>query len=527
MTWTLEDGGLLIPLDSDSMAVRFIIPDGPARPLRLIATKQVGLKRVKGILRLQARQKDEKILAGSDSPLDIGHQRELFLDFYLIHKLTDARLVLHEPRDEGEVFRFDKPWEGLHSAYCTIIKDADIYKAYYRGKATVDYDGSPSEVTCYAESRDGIHWEKPNLGIYEIMSTRDNNVVFADAPPFSHNFCPFLDTNPKVVLDEKYKAVAGTMETGLFGFTSKNGIHWNKISNTPLFRNGVFDSQNVVFWSQNEKCYVCYFRLWSGPGYTGIRTIGRSTSKDFIHWSEPQRMDFGYTPLEHLYTNQTSPYFRAPHIYVAIAARFFPQKTVLSTEQAKTIQIDQNYFKNSSGCSDAIFMTSRGGNIFDRTFMESFIRPGLGLNNWTSRTNYPALNVVPTGENEMSIYVNQDYAQQTAHLRRYSLRLDGFSSIKAPYTGGEMVTKVVTFVGKQLVLNYNTSAAGEIRVELLDKDSNPIPGFTLGECQRLIGNEISRVVSWRNNSDVSQLAGKEIRLRFSLKDANLYSLKFE
>jgi hypothetical protein len=525
--WKLEDRGRLIPLESNSEKVRFVVPDGPARPLRLIATKQVGPKKVKGILGLQARQKNEKIFAENKGPLNIGNRRELFVDHYLIHKLTDAQLVLHEPRDEGEVLPFNKPWEGLFSGYCTIIKDAKTYKAYYRGRAALAYDGSPVEVTCYAESQDGISWKKPNLGIYEIMGTRDNNVVLAKDPPFSHNFCPFLDNNPQATADEKYKAVAGTMESGLFGFISKDGIHWKKTGKGPLFRDGVFDSQNVVFWSQSENCYVCYFRLWSGPGYTGIRTIGRSTSKDFIHWSKTQRMDFGYTPMEHLYTNQTSPYFRAPHIYIAIAARFFPQKTVLTTEQARIIQIDSTYFANSDDCSDAVFMTSRGGNKYDRTFMESFIRPRIGLKGWTSRNNYPALNVVQTGPNEMSVYANHDNAQLTPHLRRYSLRLDGFTSIKAPYTGGEMVTKLLTFSGKQLVLNYNTSAAGEMWVEIQDKTGKPIPGYTLNDCQVLIGNDIKRVVSWEKGSDVSKLAGKEIRLRFALIDANLYSLKFE
>jgi hypothetical protein len=525
--WALKDDEHHIPLDGNSEEVSFVIPDGPARPLHLIATKQLGSREIKGTLGLFASPKVEKVFAESDSPLTIGNQRELFVDHYLIHKLTDAQLVLHEPHDEGILFQFDKPWEGLHCAYFTIIKDADTYRAYYRGKSAADYDGSPTEVTCYAESKDGVNWEKPNLGIYEVMGTRDNNIVLTNAPPFCHNFSPYLDTNPKATVEKKYKALAGTIESGLFGFTSKDGIHWKKSGKEPLIRDGVFDSQNVLFWSQSENCYVCYFRLWSGPGYTGIRTIGRSTSKDFIHWSETKRMDFGYTPLEHLYTNQTSSYFRAPHIYVAIAARFFPQKTVLTTEQAKTIAIDQEYFANSGGCSDAVLMTSRGGNKYDRTFMESFIRPGIGLNNWTSRTNYPALNVVPTGENEMSIYVNQDYGQQTAHLRRYSLRLDGFASIKAPYTGGEMTTKVLTFSGKQLFLNYNTSAAGEMRVEIQDKNGNPISGFTLDDCRVLIGNDIKRVVTWKNGSNVSTLAGKEIRLKFSIKDANLYSLKFE
>jgi hypothetical protein len=524
MKWTLNDRGSKTAFKSSAKRISFVVPEGDERILKLQANKQIGSREVNGTLQFLARQKNEKIFAESDKVLDIGNRRELFVDHYLIHKLVDARLVLHEPRDEGEVIRFDKPWEGLFSAYFTIIKDIEKYRAYYRGMAIIGKDGNENEVTCYAESMDGVTWEKPNLGIYDIMGRHDNNVVLANDVPFSHNFSPFLDTNPNTEADEKFKAVAGTMKSGLFGFTSKDGIHWNKISSSPIFTNGIFDSQNVVFWSQSEKCYVCYFRVWSGPGFSGIRTISRTTSKDFLHWTEPQRMDFGYMPLEQLYTNQTHPYFRAPHIYISIAARFMPNRQVISEEQAAALQVNSKYFKD---CSDVIFMSSRGGYNYDRTFMESFIRPGIGLENWVSRSNYPALNVVQTSEDEMSIYLNQSYAQPTAHLRRYSLRLDGFSSINTPYTSGEMVSKLLTFNGKQLVINFNTSAAGYIKVEILDTNGNPIQGYELKNADELIGNEIEKVVTWKGNSDVHELINKPIMLRFVMKDADLYSLRFK
>ena len=162
-------------------------------------------------------------------------------------------------------------------------------------------------------------------------------------------------------------------------------------------------------------------------------------------------------PIEHLYTSQTHPYFRAPHLSIALAARFMPGRQVLSAEEAAAIGVNPGYFKDTS---DAIFMTTRGGPAYDRTFLSSFIRPGIGANNWVSRTNYPALGVIPTGETEMSCYTNQDYAQPTSHLRRYSLRLDGFGSAHADYGGGELVTRPLVFAGNRLTLNFATSAAG-------------------------------------------------------------------
>lgn len=463
------------------------------------------------------------LIAFAQETIQIDSRRELFIDHHLIENLNNVSLRLHKPIDEGKVIEFDEPWEGLFSGYTTIIKDGRLYRAYYRGMPKVGGDNSARETTCYAESLDGINWVKPNLGLFFKDSTYKNNIILADSPPFTHNFTPFLDKKPGVDAKERFKAVAGSGETGLVGFVSSDGIHWKKINEKPLFTKGLFDSQNVVFWSDEEQQYVLYFRSWTGEGYGGYRTVSKSTSKDFLSWTEPQKMDFGDTPMEHLYTNQTHPYYRAPHIYIGIAARFMPGRQVLSDEQAKELKVNPRYFKD---CSDAVLLSSRGGYQYDRVFMESFIRPDIGLQNWVSRSNYPALNVVQTGDTEMSVYVNQDYAQPSAHLRRYSMRIDGFSSATAGYKGGEMLTKPLIFKGDELLLNYSTSAAGGIKVEILDTEGKAYPGFSAEECQEVIGNEIERAVNWNNDRDVKELEGKTVQLRFIIKDADIFSFKF-
>ncbi len=458
------------------------------------------------------------------SVIQLDSRLELFVDHYLIDTLIDTRLVLQKPRDEGPVLKFDNPWEGDESAYFTIIKDEDTYRLYYRGLPPKDKDSIYHQTTCYAESKDGIHWVKPNLRLFEANGILDNNIVLANAGEVNHNFSPFLDTKPGVDPDQRYKALGGIFNGGLFAYVSKDGIRWKKLQEKSVFTNGGFDSQNVSFWSESEQCYLCFFRTGAGQGHGTFRGVARTTSKDFIHWTDPVRMGKAEDFAEHIYTNQTSPYFRAPHIYIATAARFMQGRQVLTEEQASQIGVNPNYFKD---CSDAVLITSRGGSHYDRTFMEGFIRPGIGLENWVSRTNYPALNVVQTGPTEMSVYVNQDYAQPTAHLRRYSLRLDGFASVSAPYKSGEMITKPFTFSGEKLHLNFSTSAAGEIRVEIQDVNGQPISGYSLEDSQILIGNEIERVVAWKNGPDVSQLAGKPVRLRFVMKDADLFSMRFK
>jgi len=173
-----------------------------------------------------------------------------------------------------------------------------------------------------------------------------------------------------------------------------------------------------------------------------------------------------------------------------------PDRQVVTEEQTQDLKVD--HMANILGCSDAFLMSTRGGYRYDRTFMEAFIRPDIGVNNWVARTNFPALNVVQTGPTEMSVYVNQDYAQPTAHLRRYSLRLDGFASLAASYQGGEAMTKTFTFRGSELEINYSTSAAGDIRFEIQDANGQPVPGFTLEDSQTIIGNEIARIVQWKS-----------------------------
>jgi len=458
--------------------------------------------------------------AGAGGVVALGSRRELFVDRFLIDRLAGgAAMALERPRDEGIALRLDRPWEGPFSGYATVIRDGPLTRLYYRGLPRAGADGSDNEVTCCAESPDGIAWSRPELSVFERAGSRATNIVLADQPPFSHNFCPMLDPRPGVPAGERYKALAGTSRTGLHAFASEDGLRWRRLDGGPVLTEGAFDSQNVPFWSEHEGRYLCYLRVF----VDGYRRIARATSDDFRSWSRPVLMTYGDRPVEHLYTNQTSPYFRAPHLYVGIAARFVPGRRVISPEQAEAIGVDPDYF---SDCSDAVLITSRGGDRYDRQFMEGFLVPGIGPENWVSRTNYPALNVVPTGAHAMSFYANQNYGQPTAHLRRYSLRLDGFACVRAPYEGGELVTRPLTFAGDELVLNFATSAAGAIRVEVQEPDGRPIPGLGLDDAEPTIGNEIERPARWHGGGDLAALAGRPVRLRFALQDARLYALRF-
>lgn len=462
--------------------------------------------------------------ASLTEPIEIGSRLELFVDHYLIQDLKGAELELGKPVREEVSLEFDLPWEIPFSGATTVIKDGDLYRLYYRGGNVDDrgeYDAA-SEVTCYAESRDGIHWTRPILGLHEYKGSKGNNIILPPNNPLriSHNFAPFIDKRPGVPAEERYKAVGGTKGKGLFRLVSADGIHWRMFSEEPIFYGYALDTLNVAQWSPAEEKYVAYIR----PGGTEYRTIARSVSKDFVTWSEPKIVDYGDTPDEHIYTNGTHPYFRAPHIQIALPFRYQPERQVLSRSEHREFG---THYTQRQGLSDAVLMTSRGGANYDRTFLQSFIRPGLEKEAWTARSNLPSLGVVQTGPAEMSTYLTVGHTTVNYHMRRYSMRLDGFATVNAPFEGGELVTKPIIFSGKELIINYSTSSIGHVMVEILGEDGNPIPGYSLKENELIVGDEISRAVIWNGSSDVSALAGKPVQLRFHLKDADLYSMQFQ
>ncbi len=453
-------------------------------------------------------------------PVDIGSRLELFIDRYLIDEVQGAELRLHHPVKAPAAKSPLPP-----RFYGTIIKDGDIYRAYWRGRDPgykgPSYSGHLGEIVQYAESRDGIDWNFPNVGMYEVDGSRVNNVILAKQSRVLHNFSPFLDTRPGVPREERYKALAGyggiggnkpkewaKSGRGLHAFVSADGIHWTRKSEVVPYRpewRHAFDSQNVSFWSPEENQYVCYFRTWISS--ENLRSISRTTSVDFETWTDPVAMDPNL-PGEHFYTSQTHPYFRAPHIYIALPTRFVPGRGDAPA-----------YNMTDVNATDIMLMTSRAGSTgYDRLFTEAFIRPGLDSGRWRNRSNYVSQNVVPTGPTEMSMYHRLG--------DRYTLRTDGFVSVNAGAKGGELSTKPLTFSGSKLLLNFSTSAVGGIRIEIQTADGVPVPGFTLDDAIELYGDSIKQAYTWRSGTDVSELAGKPVRLRFVLSDADLYSFRF-
>lgn len=495
-------------------------------------------------------------ISAAVEPLAIGSRRELFVDDFLIGQLKGGAVQrLHQPQQREIVLLHDQPWEGSGSGYHSLFKDGDLYRLYYKawhlevedGKVNT---GSHPLFCCYAESDDGIHWRKPELGLHEFNGSKANNIVIGHesmghAKPDGGHPAVFKDENPDAPADARYKAIVRSRgEHGLLALKSADGLRWSPMSETPVITEGAFDSQNLAFWDAHSGLYRAYWRYFTGgstDGKTwkpeGDRAIRTATSKDFIHWENQSDLRYVSSPSEQLYTNQVKPYHRAPHVLMGFPTRYiergWSEAMKALPERGHREARSQASDRYGMAITEGLFMASRDGVTFNR-WNEAFLPPGIERpGTWNYGHQYLAWHVVETkselegAPNELSLYATESYwTGNSSALRRHTLRLDGFVSIRAPMSGGELVTKPLTFTGDRLMLNFASSAAGGIQVELQDTEGKALPGFSLDDSEPLFGDSVDRMVHWKNGPDVSTHAGKPVRLRFLLKDADLYSLRF-
>ncbi len=480
---------------------------------------------------------------------NIGNRRELFVDDYLTDRLVNCHAVLHQPQPREVALTCDKPWEGCMNAFNTVIAVHGHYRLYYRGWHIdlAGFDGATASrpaTICLAESADGIHWERVPVGRFDYSGSRNNNIVWmgegADAWGM-HGFSPFQDTNPDCRPDERWKAVGGGWREshhGLYLMGSPDGIAWRLLSDKPFLAGHPLDSHNTVLWSEAEGCYRAYFRHWSAGLYSGMRTIATATSPDLHTWSEAVPLAFPGAPDEQLYTNNILPYPRAPHLRLGFPARYVerpwsPTIDALPEPEHRRLRAKASP-RYGSAVTDTVFMSGRDAVTF-RRWGEAFIRPGCRpTGSWAYGDLFTSWGMAETdselfaGTRELSFYASEGYWRGAGSaIRRYALRLDGFVSINAPLSGGSLVTKPCVFDGNRLSLNVSTSAAGSLRVELQDAAGDPFPGFALNDCWEIVGDSPNYTVNWRHGANVGSLAGRPVRMRFELKDADLFALRFQ
>lgn len=449
-------------------------------------------------------------------PIDIGDRRELFVDHYLIERLRGAELVLQKPEPKEVVFKADAPWEGNTSAYFTLFADGEGFRMYYRGSG---YDLKTEETlhpeySCLALSKDGIHWTRPELGLFDFNGSKANNIVWFGTSA-THNLVVFKDKNPAAPADARYKAIGGHGKPR--AYRSDDGVHWKMVADRALVSSGTFDSQNTAFWDAARGVYRMYWR--TNPN--SVRSIRTAVSRDFekfadeadlVYPGKPVPDNLPYLDRVQLYTNAVQTYPRAPHLLIAFPTQFI-QKSKETPPKFNQTQ--------------PLFMSSRDGVTFQR-WDEPMIPTSAPENRDGNRGNYMTYGMLqlPGNDRELSVYATEGNRKfGPTRLRRFVYRADGFVGIVAGPTGGELLTKPLVATGKSLTVNFHTRNDGKLRVELQDAQGRPLEGFTLADCQPLTGDEIDGAVRWKNNA-TSRPVGGPFRIRFVLENATLFAMKF-
>lgn len=464
-----------------------------------------------------------------------------------------------------------------------------LYKMWYV-LLTVRSDGIPGGMIAYATSNDGVSWEKPPLGLDDGRFGQKTNIVIgAGASGEDYiNDCQcmvFLDPNANEA--ERYKILTrpGEPNPEMSIFSSCDGIRWERKiekvitykkefdqNGNPItadidsngrmtnIRDFHLDSQNVIFWDDRLEKYVAYVRKNKQLSTGQYRTVARAESPDLHSFPmveemeavlEPDVWDSPATDTENgreiagsdIYTSATIKY-DADCAYYMFPSIYYKFGSFMKgyAEEAPM----------NAGGVDVGFAASRDGIHWQRYDRRPFVNLGIRGED-DSASIYMVHGVVPGSEGKLYLYSCDSGNLHGANrgdkyndkenllvekeaflpkknvflIKRHEIRKDGFISAHGDYTGGEFITPLLTFEGDVLELNVDTSATGMVRVEIQDQYGMAIKGYSLSDCHLIhTANQIRRTVQWHGERQLSGLSGQVVRLRFALRNADLYSFKF-
>ncbi len=503
--------------------------------------------------------------------IEIGSAKQLFFDDFLIESLINAKQGLNPAIkvDDNPILRPERPWEGNFMRPNTVIFDPidQIFKMWYSSSTTTVRleNGKPvpggasgllwdirGEVFCLATSEDGIHWERPSLGLVEFDGSTDNNILpEKENLPRTPGFLDLRETDPA----KRYKAMLMIGDTQTRGmqynlFYSPDALDWTPCENNPVIDTGRELGRwagRFQGWDPIRETYYVTMEAshhWRGP--YGKRLVGRAESPDMIHWSEPEIIlvpDENDYPDTEFYSLPVIPY---EGVYVGLLWIF------------RTTNVTHH--------PELIF--SRDGFHFQRNYREPFIPRGGSLSDFDSSSVY-AQSVIVHGDRILTYYIgtNSRSPEIALGLGDKSVegiglavsRLDGFVSLDSgkgwvaknrsedelqhiyterqifpePESFGQMTTRPFGFYGDRLYLNTSMApiaagpGPGEVRVEILRANHKRLSGFSFDDADPITESGTSQIVSWNGNSDLSALANQPIKLRFYFKNAKLYSFQFK
>jgi hypothetical protein len=439
---------------------------------------------------------------------------QIFVDLDALEKLDNVQQLLHsaEKHPANPVISPTRPWEregGGPAASVIFDREEKIFKCWYQGVigdklGTTQY--GPHTLN-YATSTDGVHWDRPDLGLHEVCGTKNNNVV---VPPEYHdgkdhwesvNKDPF-DPDPK----RRYKAFGWSSRTGgLHTAFSQDGLNW---THSPGIVVPGGDAQSMMI-DTLKKRYVLFVR--SGPRAT-------YESTDFVHWSKP---------------NESLPWPHGGNVYNHNG--FVYGETYLGW--VTWFHSDEQHPRFPR--LELHLLTSRDGLHYSLVTPDAAVVPCGIIGDWdrwmTMLTGAPPARV----GDKLHIYYrgfsrrhkpfglkggfNDTYEAGGVGLA--TIRLDGFASLAAGFDGGQVTTKPVIFEGSTLSINAKADAHARVVVEVLAETGQVIPGYSAEDCTAMTSDRVDHAVSWKANNDVGPLAGRPVRLRFHLTNARLYSYR--
>jgi hypothetical protein len=380
---------------------------------------------------------------------------------------------------------------------------------------------------CYAESDDGVHWRKPELGLHEFRGSKKNNIVLTcpgthfDSTSVMHTphdrerqwkMISFIGLWPykRDLIDEQWGHTRfGIKRHGHYAWSSIDGIRWEPMNGgQPVLR---ANDRSMFWWDSDKEIYVAAAKT----SRDGKRAQRYAWSRDAIRWT--------ITPdWIHVADERDHPGDEAEAAYgFNYGGQYVGFCEMRRVRKGKPVKINWE------------LMVSRDGRHWNRPLRELFFADG-PKNSWRYQVFKIFANPPIERDGTLWIYyggktgtvpVEKGYEPfQALCLAR--LRRDGFVSLDAGSAGGHLTTKPITATGDRLLLNLAVRDGGHARVEVLGDNNEPIAGFGLKDCAALKDDAIDQVVSWKSGADLSTLAGKAMRLRIELKNADLYSFRF-
>jgi hypothetical protein len=442
-------------------------------------------------------------------PIDVG--RQLFVDDFLIEN-TNLKRTFHTAtyHPACPVIKVDKPWERENNMpYALVFSDgvwydpADkIFKLWYMG-------GYVASI-CYATSKDGIHWDKPELDVFPGTNMvqkrhRDSSTIWLDLNE--------KDKSKRFKMLWTFRDNSKLWQPGLS--FSPDGIHWSD----PLTAPGMSGDRSTMFFNPFRDLWV-YSLRWVDPKLDRTR-----------HYLECKNLEEGLprTPKESsLWTNadRLDPRNPNPELKDTIPQLYNLDCVAYESIMLGLFSIWEGHPGGGQDKRNELLLGySRDGFHWHRPDR----RPFLGVNETPGAWNYTNIQSAGGGclviGDTLYFYVSgrgKMKAVDPAVTGLATLRRDGFASMDASETEGVLTTRPLLFKGKYLFVNADVKD-GELRAEVLDRDGKVIAPFDAASCTPVSNDKTLQAVRWSNSSDLSSVADKPVRLRFHVKKGSLYS----